>query len=90
MKNVDVIKNFVNLAKSGKGNSVSSTGDKLFSYDTIIAERINGKIIVNDTKYSVTTSKAQSYLRYYLNGYHTENVTNVPRNTQSLAKFVNK
>lgn len=89
MKNVDVIKGFVNGGKVGKGNSVSSTGDKLFSYSTIIAERIDGKVYVNPTKYSVTTSKAQGYLRYYLNDC-VEVEACVPIGVHSLARYITK
>lgn len=90
MRNQDVIKAFVNNGKVAKGNSVFSTGDKLFSYNTIIAERINGKVYVNPTKYSVTTSKAQGYLRYELNGCGVEVSSNVPRNTQTLVNYIQK
>lgn len=90
MKNVDVIKGFVNGGKVGKGNSVFSIGDKLFSYNTIIAERIDGKVYVNPTRYSVTTSKAQGYLRYYLNGCGIEVEACVPIGTQSLTSYIAK
>lgn len=88
MKNLDVIKNFVNHAKACKTKSVISTGDKLFSYNTIIAERINGVMYANFTKYSPTTSTAQNKLAYVLNGHAIIVEGNVPRNTQSLANFI--
>lgn len=62
MKNVDVIKGFVN----------------------------GGKVYVNPTKYSVTTSKAQGYLRYYLNGCGIEVEAYVPKNANSLASYITK
>lgn len=88
MKNFDVIKNFVNHAKACKGNSVTSTGDKLFSYNTIIAERINGVMYANFTKYTQTTSKAQNNLALVLSGHAIIVEGNVPLDTQSLADFI--
>jgi hypothetical protein len=47
--------------KAAKGSSVHSSGNKLFSYGTVILQRLsNGRTIGNVTKYSVTTSKHQS------------------------------
>lgn len=44
-----------------KGSSVTSTGDKLYSYGTVILQRLpNGRIVGNITKYSPTTSRHQS------------------------------
>ena len=65
MKNSELISGFVTgLARDGQHtNSVSVNGNKLYSYATCIAERVDGKIVVNETKYSVTTSKHRSYLR---------------------------
>jgi hypothetical protein len=41
--------------------SMTSEGDKLFSYWTVILQRLpDGKIIGNETKYSNTTSRHQS------------------------------
>jgi hypothetical protein len=52
-----------------KGISASTTnlwtnGAKIFSYSTLMAQRLpNGTIIVNACKYSNTTSHHQSYIR---------------------------
>jgi hypothetical protein len=44
-----------------RGSSVHSTGDELYSYNTLILQRLpDGRTIGNITKYSVTTSKHQS------------------------------
>ncbi len=46
--------------ESGKGSSTSSTGDRLFSYSTVILQRLpDGKVIGNTTRYSSTTTKHQ-------------------------------
>lgn len=36
---------------------------KLHSYNTVIAQWHNGKLYINTTKYSVTTSRHQNYLK---------------------------
>ena len=46
-----------------RGSSISSTGDKLYSYSTPIAEWKKDKIMLNENKYSVTTSRQQSDLK---------------------------
>lgn len=45
------------------GASLTSTGEKLISYETPIAEWRGGKLAINGEKYSRTTSKQQSLLR---------------------------
>lgn len=72
MKNSELIYSFVaGTARDGQHtNSVSVDGNRLFSYATCIAERVGNKIVVNETKYSVTTSKHQSYLYGALRRYN--------------------
>ena len=56
---------------SGKQNgsmSVSSDGRRLFSYATCIAEWSAEQLLVNISKYSVTTSKQQTILGRCLRG----------------------
>lgn len=73
MTNREVVQAFVRGEK-GKSGSLKSTGDKLFSYQTAIAQRVvgNGELlsdyVINTTKYSVTTSRHQSLLRRELGG----------------------
>ena len=88
MKNQEVISKFVNFAESAATVNVRSTGDKLFNYETCIAQRHGGKIIVNVTRYSVTTSKMQNYLRCELSGYDVTEVTGVPRGTCDLVPYI--
>lgn len=67
MTNYDVCIAFVNGSKNGVHSlsmRVNHDGSKLFSYGTVIAQKLpNGAIVLNDTKYSVTTSKHQSHIR---------------------------
>ena len=87
MSNEQVIKNFVN-GKSGKSLSMTSTGDKLYSYYTIIAQRTaEGKVLMNSTKYSVTTSKQQTLARYHIGNY-VSTTQSVPRGTTDLTRYL--
>lgn len=90
MRNQDVIKKFVNHAENARTLHVLSNGDKLFNYGTCLAQRYNGKIIVNVTRYSVTTSKIQHYLKYELDGYQVTEVSGVPRGTADLVPYIKK
>lgn len=95
MRNQDVIKMFANgCTKSVKANSVSisTDGNTLYSYSTAIAQRLpNGKYIVNETKYSVTTSKAQGYVsRFIPSKLQIPTTKVVPICTTNLAKYVAK
>ena len=99
MTNFDVCVAFVNGSKNGAHSlsmSISHDGSKLFSYGTVIAQKLpNGAIILNDTKYSVTTSKHQNDIRYAiscyakaLTTYHTDNF--VPVGTYDLTRYYSK
>ena len=90
MRHQEVISKFVNFAEAAATANVFSTGDKLFNYETCIAQRHGGKIIVNVTRYSITTSKMQNYLRRELSGYDVIEVTSVPRGTCDLVPYINK
>lgn len=46
-----------------RGASLTSTGDKLISYETTVAEWRNGKVLITPCKYSCTTSKQCGMLR---------------------------
>lgn len=46
-----------------RGASLTSTGDKLISYETTVAEWRNGKVLITPLKYSATTSKQCGMLR---------------------------
>lgn len=74
--------------KAGVANSVHSSGDKLFSYGTVLLQRLsNGKVIGNMTKYSPTTSKHQSQVSVYRADYK---VTGVPRGVSDLRPYLKR
>ena len=84
MRNEDVIKSFIHKVEAISYNgNLRSTGDRLFSYNTCIAEHLdNGDTAINITKYSNTTSRHQNMLKQKM--YTTLQVINVPINTQQL------
>lgn len=90
MKNIDVVKAFL-LRAAATGSNLISSGDKLFSYHTCIAQFLpTGRLIINITKYSPTTSKHQGYLERSLNGFHLLNVRyidNIYRGSSNLDNY---
>lgn len=62
MKNKEVCKEFIRR-RVARGSNLFSTGDKLFSYNTCIAQFNGHALVLNETKYSPTISRHQSYLR---------------------------
>lgn len=92
MKNADLCSEFVAGTAAGKeGNSmyVSYDGKRLYSYSTIIAQKLrNGVILVNDTHYSVTSCRHQSHLRTAVAGCKVRtNKRAVPYYTRDLKKY---
>lgn len=90
MKNSEVVEAFLKRRiATNIGGSLSSTGTKLFSYATCIAEWSNNSLIINLTKYSVTSSRHLYYLKKsYQGNYHT--VLGVPIGEHSLSKYQTK
>lgn len=93
MKNIEVIKKFIarKVAKSSN-NNLRTNGDRIVNYSTGLAEwtQDGKKVIVNTTKYSVTTSKIQTYIRYELRvaGIDTIEVTGVPCGRYELTRYL--
>ena len=73
MNKIDLIKNFVNGATNLKGSNLFTDTDytlgytALVNYSTTIAiyDYNTNCVYLNSTKYSVTTSKNQNYIRRY-------------------------
>lgn len=91
MNNQSVINAFVcgKSAKSSNGN-LRSYGNKLVSYYTTIAQRLdNGTIVLNRTKYSVSTSKIQTWTKGAFHDHrNVVEVTDVPFGTTDLARYM--
>lgn len=88
MRNDEVIKAFLSKkeASSSTGN-LSSTGDRLFSYQTCIAQFTEDGIILNKTKYSTTTSRHLNSLEYKIAGHIVIfHVFDIAKGTQFLYK----
>lgn len=88
MNNQQVIDAFVNerTGRSSNGN-LYSTGGKLINYSTCIAQRIGRQIIFNRTRYSVSTSKIQSWTAGSLRG-RVKEISGVPMGERDLARYV--
>ena len=63
-RNNDFIEYFVRGGRDQKNcNNLHIRGDKLFSYNTVIAQvGEDGYLYINMTKYSTSTSRIQNYL----------------------------
>lgn len=95
MKNSEVCKMFVNGANEGNGSNMRIFNNRLYSYNTCICERfVNERgyynFIMNETKYSVSTSRHQYYLRYALRNENVILANNVPMCADSLHRYVKK
>lgn len=84
MTNNQVIKAFLS-GQSGKSLNLTSTGKKLFSYNTCMAQwhSETGFIIINETKYSQTTSKQINPLKRAV-GLYLQTPTNLYLGIQDL------
>ena len=89
MKNKDVIELFLQKKKAS-GSNLYSDGNKLVNYSTTLAEWYSEFILlVNDTRYSVSTSKNQSWLKCAIDKH--KNIVplpiyNIPINTKELQR----
>lgn len=86
MKNAEVVKGFRD-GITCHSEHLYSEYDKLYSYFTCIAQKIDGKIWANETKYSTTTSRHQSLVRTICNPYKIQ-CEKIPINTVDLNKYI--
>lgn len=70
MKNIDLIENFVKGYEYGKGSNLYIEDGCLVNYNTIIAKRIDGGILIDTNRYSQTTTKNQNALRRWAEYYN--------------------
>ena len=91
MKNSDVIKKFL-IKESAGGSNLYSDGDRLINYSTTLAQwHDNYHLIVNNTRYSVSTSKNQNLLKSAITskrGIVIKDVYSIPINTKNLEQFI--
>ena len=84
MRNEDVAKAFLNR-RTASVNNLSSSGDKLFSYNTCIAQWVGSTLIGNATKYSTTTSRHLGYIKQCIKCWTSKIV---PMGTQDLTNYM--
>lgn len=95
------IKNLIELFLSGSKEGSTGTksmlgnlkirGDKLFHYDTVIAERTDsGSFIINLSQYSIQTGNVQKQLKQALLGQEYVIVKKVPRDYSGSLDFFPK
>lgn len=98
-RNNDLVELFVKSASQAAGQEshtgnlwVSHDGSRLMNYATCLVERHEGQFLVNETKYSVTTSKIQSRIRMELAGQasigNVRPVNNVYQGTAYLSSLM--
>lgn len=88
--NKDIINDFVNGKAYSHNTNLRAVGDRIINYSTTLAQRCGKKIIFNTTKYSVSTSRIQSWLRYAIEDFDLIVVDNVPMGTIDLQPFAVK
>lgn len=81
MTNREVIDKFL-VGKPGTAPNLYSTGKKLFSYSTCIAQYTRDGLTVNKTKYSVTTTRHLNTLLAQVTPDFV--VRNIARNSDQL------
>lgn len=98
--NREVAEDFV-LGNPSANANMTSTGDRIFSYSTCIAESFLNRyneicFVVNDTRYSNTTTRHRNYVydeihKPLLKGFIVivKRVDDVPRGTQTLKQYYN-
>ena len=90
MKQQEVIRDFVsNIHSCESASHLFAAGGKLFNYGTCIAQHTDRHLIVNITRYSVTTSKIQGWLkRAVSHRSFVKYVMNVPMGASDLARYI--
>lgn len=69
LSNKAVVEAFANKQVAHSGSMwVSYDGQRLYSYETCIAQHVGNVVVLNATKYSVTTSKQQTIVRCMCRG----------------------
>jgi len=90
--NTEVVESFIQH-KYAQNRNLKSTGVKLYSYDTCIAEwYVKDGLIINKTKYSKATLKHQYLLNYLLKNIDDIlilEVNNIPKDEISLYSYAN-
>lgn len=90
MKNSEVAKAFV-FGVEGEAGNFSTSNGRAFSYETVIAQYINGIIYLNGTYYSNTTSKHLGLIkRALLSDQEVVVLKDIPMGVYDLIPYINK
>lgn len=84
MKNIDVVNKFLRC-ECASGSNLNSSGDRLFSYNTCIAQWLDDILYLNMTQYSPTSSKHRNMIVNKYQGCIVR-ILNVPINSHSLCR----
>jgi hypothetical protein len=88
-----VVGAFLSHARAGKlGDSISTDGERIFSYRTCIVERTGPRrVAFNVTKYSATTTRQQAEIRRELSrhAFTMEAGDDMPRGMPSIRAWIN-
>lgn len=87
MKNTKIGAAFM-AGEPAQGSNLYTDGLKVFSYQTCIMQRHGGNIIVNRTKYSVTTGKQRNRVLCYIPEDRIVNVNEVPIGATDLLPYI--
>lgn len=85
LSNMSVIESFV-MGKAAKNTNLRTDGTRLVNYYTTIAQRIGNKMVFNATKYSVSTSKIQTWTKGKIG--HCTIVEGVPMGAKDLQRYI--
>ena len=95
MRNTATFKDLIQALLDGATEGVSATGtlqiigEQLIHYNTPIAERFDGKVLVNISRYSLATGQLQKQIRSMVPEEQQMIVKRVPRDYNgSLRDFV--
>ena len=88
LSNKAVVENFA-VGKNSHNRNLESRGTRLINYSTCLAQFYGGKLLINTTKYSVSTSKVQNLLyAHFLGHKDVQFINNVRIGTLYLDRFV--
>lgn len=89
MTNAEVMNEFVNgSCDKCSGGSVSLDGNCLYSFNTCIAQRMdNGMFLLNNVKYTITTTRHESMVKKLIPSDKIIMVDNAPSGAKDLISF---
>lgn len=67
-------------ARSSAGGNLKISGDLLIHFNTTIAQRVENKIIINITRYSIITGRLQKILMSSADAVSIQVVKKIPKN----------